>query len=1074
MPNYRFEINGVFNDEVTKGLSKLNRNLKTFATNAEGASQASTKLRISGLSLDQMMFKTQSSSKKAASGIENLGRTFKGATNDSNRFSYGLHQMATAINNMTKGSTINGVNALAVGLKGLGAIYVIKLVTDAIKSFTKYIYNNITAVESLTMKVKASTAGFNDYANELKFLRDLSEEMGVDFRSLSNDYASFAAAALRSGLSLSQVRQIYIDITKAGMSMKLSNEQLSYSMQAITQMSSKGVVSMEELRRQLGDHLPGALAIAAKSMNMAQDEFIKLVESGELASKDFLPKFAKQLKDELGGSFNDASASIQSNSARLGNALNELSEAMGSELYDNFNDVIRELAINVRIITPLFQTFAKVLNIGLVPFKGWLQLIDLANRKIKDPTKSIAELVYEMTYYKDTTKKVTEENDKVTETFSTLNKKTEDTSKAVKEAEDNFKDWLKAVKDVVDAVKSPSGKFVGDLGEKLNNASAGAFNLRKRLTEINEEIKNLEVEKGFGADLFNEGETTKKLDVLKAEREEANKLLNQYRESESVLIKVSQIELDLLNIEKEKFIISAENQDLLSIQKEKLRLDAAEMVLIAKKKEIIGELTETQRKQVEESIKKSTEKNIEKKELDFNIKINKVDIDIKDILNELNIETLKSYQEAFSKIDLMNYEQFDSIKKAQIYLNKEIINEEINEEIRKNNEKFNKAKEYANELIKLYQQQGDSEEDAIKKVAVYYKILKGKELEIEEDLNQKRKQLLTEETEKEQGIWQKYFGWIKRENAQTFIKAADNITAYFGYINDYINKYANGFGDIFNNLANAAQNYYQSHYDAQMKELEKYEEAQEKVMNDYDDKIESQGEKIEELRDLEAKAGRRAKKIIIAELKKEEKAQKELEKSKRAEEKATEAETKRRSSEAAARRKKEMVAYKVLAISGAVIDTYQAANAAYASLAGIKKIGPALGIAAAGAAIAGGLANVDKIRKQEFAKGGFPQGKNAIIQVNEKGQEAVLNANAVRNLGRNAIDNLNAGKNLATNSNIRIAGTTINVYGNPTQETVNNIRDNIAAENDRLAKQIERMIKTGQINLDVALGRKRL
>ena len=57
----------------------------------------------------------------------------------------------------------------------------------------------------------------------------------------------------------------------------------------------------------------------------------------------------------------------------------------------------------------------------------------------------------------------------------------------------------------------------------------------------------------------------------------------------------------------------------------------------------------------------------------------------------------------------------------------------------------------------------------------------------------------------------------------------------------------------------------------------------------------------------------------------------------------------------------ETAAGKAAAIAAATIDTYQSATASYKSLAGIPVIGPTLGIAAAGAAIASGLATVKQI-----------------------------------------------------------------------------------------------------------------
>lgn len=58
-------------------------------------------------------------------------------------------------------------------------------------------------------------------------------------------------------------------------------------------------------------------------------------------------------------------------------------------------------------------------------------------------------------------------------------------------------------------------------------------------------------------------------------------------------------------------------------------------------------------------------------------------------------------------------------------------------------------------------------------------------------------------------------------------------------------------------------------------------------------------------------------------------------------------------------------AYKAFAVTQAIIDTYSAANAAYASMSGIPIVGPGLGIAAAAAAIASGIANVHQILKAD-------------------------------------------------------------------------------------------------------------
>ncbi len=68
----------------------------------------------------------------------------------------------------------------------------------------------------------------------------------------------------------------------------------------------------------------------------------------------------------------------------------------------------------------------------------------------------------------------------------------------------------------------------------------------------------------------------------------------------------------------------------------------------------------------------------------------------------------------------------------------------------------------------------------------------------------------------------------------------------------------------------------------------------------------------------------------------------------------------------------------------------------------------AVGVMAAG--------NSAGIASQAFESGGFPQGRNANIRVNESGQEAVLNAGATSRLGVGAINNLNNGGSGGNNS----------------------------------------------------------
>lgn len=103
--------------------------------------------------------------------------------------------------------------------------------------------------------------------------------------------------------------------------------------------------------------------------------------------------------------------------------------------------------------------------------------------------------------------------------------------------------------------------------------------------------------------------------------------------------------------------------------------------------------------------------------------------------------------------------------------------------------------------------------------------------------------------------------------------------------------------------------------------------------------------------------------------------------------------------------KEQMSVQKAQGIAQAAISSYQAANSAYSALAGIPIVGPALGAAAAAAALAYGLNNVAQISGIKLADGGLVKavtgGIPAVIGEG-RSDEAVLpldNAGAMRRIG---------------------------------------------------------------------------
>lgn len=172
------------------------------------------------------------------------------------------------------------------------------------------------------------TGSVSEAKEQLSFLSRETDRLGINFRQGVQAFIRFEAAAKGSTISQGGLRDIFVQTSEAARKFGLSTQEQERIFLAYEQMISKGVVSMEELRRQLGDALPGAFAIGARAMGLTTREFGKLVESGQLLSQEFVPKFAKQLSQDVTGAVDDLAVSF----GRTQNAWDKFKASLGESL----------------------------------------------------------------------------------------------------------------------------------------------------------------------------------------------------------------------------------------------------------------------------------------------------------------------------------------------------------------------------------------------------------------------------------------------------------------------------------------------------------------------------------------------------------------------------------------------------------------------------------------------------------------------------------------------------------------------------------------------------------------------
>ena len=222
-------------------------------------------------------------------------------------------------------------------------------------------------LETATARLSVVTKGDQSKtAQELDFVRRTADRLKISFETLADEYGKFAIATQGTNLEGAQTRKIFTSVAEAARVMKLDTEQVKGVMVALSQMVSKGTVSMEELRQQLGDRLPGAMHLMAAGLGYTtatMGDFIKAVSEGKISS-DALIGFAEELDKKFGPQL---AASLKTSQAAFGEFSNLIYNAFLRLAQGGFMDAITRLVqeMNEQLQSAEFLSFVDRVSAGL-------------------------------------------------------------------------------------------------------------------------------------------------------------------------------------------------------------------------------------------------------------------------------------------------------------------------------------------------------------------------------------------------------------------------------------------------------------------------------------------------------------------------------------------------------------------------------------------------------------------------------------------------------------------------------------------------------------------------------------
>lgn len=254
--------------------------------------------------------------------------------------------------------------AAALGAGGLG-----------LSNFVSRLIEVARETNRVTTALKNVSDSMSQYADNQRYLLDLAKKYGLEINALTANYAKFTAAASISGMSMMDQRKVFESVSRACTAFGMSADDSNGVMLALSQMMSKGKISSEELRLQMGERLPVALQAMAKAAGVSVAGLDKLMKQGKLMSKDVLPKFAEALNEMIPNVDTD---NLETSVNRLKNAFTEFVNGTDAQskykaLIDWLTGAVQGLGDNLKNI--MLLAFAAIvfvaINAATKMWRGW-------------------------------------------------------------------------------------------------------------------------------------------------------------------------------------------------------------------------------------------------------------------------------------------------------------------------------------------------------------------------------------------------------------------------------------------------------------------------------------------------------------------------------------------------------------------------------------------------------------------------------------------------------------------------------------------------------------------------------
>jgi lambda family phage tail tape measure protein len=252
------------------------------------------------------------------------------------------------------GLAIAGPAGAQIGA-GIGAT--VGILRQAISATAEY----AAELEKQRIALRQVIGSQSAYDESLKFIGQTSKELAIPQDIILKNFTRLSASVIGAGGNVKDAEQAFKGISAGILGTGGSLENLDAALLATAQVFSKGKVSAEELRGQIGERLPGAFTLFAESVKMTPQQLDKALQEGKVTLVDF-QKFTEKLFQQYGEAAKLIASAPENAGNRLKTTMASLSESIGTLLkpigaafQNTFSDIFGIIDKVVRKLNEFFN-----------------------------------------------------------------------------------------------------------------------------------------------------------------------------------------------------------------------------------------------------------------------------------------------------------------------------------------------------------------------------------------------------------------------------------------------------------------------------------------------------------------------------------------------------------------------------------------------------------------------------------------------------------------------------------------------------------------------------------------------